>query len=512
MHSQPRPAAPRGFHCEHTPGGSRVLALVDHDAGPSSLRAVLTCRSPELAHEAARLLQRALFVPADAWDAGPLEDLCGRLPKGAADALRTAAGRALAGAWPSGEGGAPEWDRVPPEAPSAAPAPGAPSARGRGRDGDGRSPRAPGGARLAGLAGPVFRIALLREFHVHDPEALLDAAADEGWEPLPADRLGSHDPQDLIGAALWLAERGGAMAGADTLADRSQAYRLAVEEGDEVAGWSREEVVADFGSGWLGRAKAQRPGEPVREAERPDFASLFEVDAPHCADPECGEERCQWQLTARTAAALHEALRLLAGHALDHAEALGDRPLAPGGRGEGAGVFTRLPRVTFGVGAAWRRRFVRAVEDVASDLEHGWWPEPTCTAEELALHLAIEDARAAEEPWAVPEGRGATGLSGGAVPPAHRDDHDFDGCAEMFFQDTDVLMLYDAGLDGVEDPEDEANQRLGIGDLRPSAWFAPFLNVTPREAEPEHGGGGEPEGGYGSEGGYGAGPEGGTSH
>ncbi|MGW0855046.1 hypothetical protein, partial [Streptomyces sp. NPDC002690] len=94
MHSQPRPAAPRGFHCEHTPGGSRVLALVDHDAGPSSLHAVLSCRSPELAHETARLLQRALFVPADAWDSGPLEELCGRLPQDAADSLRTAAGRA----------------------------------------------------------------------------------------------------------------------------------------------------------------------------------------------------------------------------------------------------------------------------------------------------------------------------------------------------------------------------------------------------------------------------------
>lgn len=306
------------------------------------------------------------------------------------------------------------------------------------------------------------------------------------------------------------------MAGADTLADRSQAYRLAVEEGDEVAGWSREEVVADFGSGWLRGAEAQRAGppgrlggsgppgrlggvgEPAREAERPDFAALFEVDAPHCADPECGEERCQWQLTPRTAAALHEALRLLAGHALDHAEALGDRPLAPGGLGEGGGVFTRLPRVTFGVGAAWRRRFVRAVEDIASDLENGWWPEPTCTAEELALHLAIEDARAAAEPWVVPDGRGATGLPGDAAPPAHRDDHDFDGCAEMFFQDTDVLMLYDAGLDGMEDPEDEVNQRLGIGDLRPSAWFAPFVNVTPREPEPEHGGGDEAEPGNGT--------------
>ncbi|MGW2281460.1 hypothetical protein [Streptomyces sp. NPDC001770] len=475
MPSQSRPAAPLGFHCEHTPAESRVLALVDHRPGPATLHAVLTCRTPGLADEAARVLQLALRVPADAWDSGPLEELCARLPHGTAGSLRTAVGRALAGAWPvDGE-----------------PVDGAP---GHGERGHGRA--APD-ARLAELPGPVFQIALLREFHVHDRQALLKAAADEGWEPLPAGRLGAHDRQDLIGATQWLAEHGGDIAGADTLADRSQAYRLTVDEGDELAGWSREAVVADFGSGWLRGEEAHRAAEPggiaepeafagpgafaesagvLGEPERPDFAALFEVEDPHCADPECGEERCRWQLTPRTAAALHEALRLLARRAREDAAALGDRPLAPGGIGEKSGVFTRLPRVTFGVGAAWRLRFARAVGSIGDDLHNGWWPEPTCTAEEVALHLAIEDARAAVEAGAA----AGTGPRGGGALPAHRDDHDFDACAEMFFQDTDVLMLYDAGLDGMEDPDDEVNQRLGIGDLRPAAWFEPFLNVTPR--------------------------------
>ncbi|MFF7360341.1 hypothetical protein [Streptomyces sp. NPDC008125] len=502
MHSQSRPAAPLGFHCEHTPGESRVLALVDHRPGPATLHAVLTCRTPGLADEAARVLQRALRVPADAWNSGPLEELCARLPHGAADSLRTAVGRALAGAWPVN--GTPV-DGIPVDG-----APGREDHRHgerghgdhdhgeRGHEGHGHGDhdhgdhdrgerdhgRAAPAARLAELSGPVFRIALLREFHVHDRRALLKAAADEGWEPLPADQLGAHDRQDLIGATQWLAEHRGDIAGADTLADRSQAYRLTVDEDDELAGWSREEVVADFGAGWLRGAEAHRaaepgvPGEPG-DPERPDFAALFEVDAPHCADPECGEERCRWHLTPRTAAALHEALRLLARRAREDAAVLGDRPLAPGGLGEKAGVFTRLPRVTFGVGAAWRLRFARAVESIGGDLRDGWWPEPTCTAEEVALHLAIEDARAAVEAGAA----AGTGPIGGGVLPAHRDDHDFDACAGMFFQDTDVLMLYDAGLDGMEDPEDEVNQRLGIGDLRPAAWFEPFLNVTPRDED-----------------------------
>lgn len=40
----------------------------------------------------------------------------------------------------------------------------------------------------------------------------------------------------------------------------------------------------------------------------------------------------------------------------------------------------------------WRRRFARAADDLASDLERGQWPEPTCTAEGLVLHLSIRDA------------------------------------------------------------------------------------------------------------------------
>ncbi|WP_405458724.1 hypothetical protein OG786_16575 [Streptomyces sp. NBC_00101] len=554
MPSQPRPAAPRGFHCEHTPGESRVLALVDLPSGPSSLHAVLTCRSPELAHRASCLLQRALHVPADAWDSGPLEELCGRLPDAAGASLRTAVGHALAGVWPLSASSSPDWDEseVPTGDGSGTTTwdlSGAPDEGADGGAGRPRAPRAPVDARLADLSGPVFQIAMLREFHVHDPQALLKAAADEGWEPLPADLLPVHDRQDLIGAVLWLAERGGEIAGADTLADRSQAYRLSAEEDDEVASWTTEAVVVDFGSGWL-RDAADRPprsiverswkpdgpgpegpgpersdtgrtgrGRPDRhrvESEQPDFAALFEVGDGYCEDLECEEERCQWQLTPRTAAALHGALRLLADRARGEAEALGDRPLAPGGIGERAGVFIRLPKVTFRENAAWRRRFVRAIEDIAGDLADGWWPEPTCTAEEVALHLAVVDARVVHEAWTATGTAGSTAAGPdddcdgvtddpGGVLPAHRDDYDFDACVEAFFQDTDVLMLYDAGLDGVEDPEGEANLRLGIGDLRPTAWFEPFLNVTPRVTEEEYGDGGDGDG-DGEEDGDGEGP------
>lgn len=44
----------------------------------------------------------------------------------------------------------------------------------------------PHGARLKDLPGKVVRIAHLREFHITDEDALIRAAMDEGWEPLPA--------------------------------------------------------------------------------------------------------------------------------------------------------------------------------------------------------------------------------------------------------------------------------------------------------------------------------------
>ncbi|MBV6695724.1 hypothetical protein KV557_01125 [Kitasatospora aureofaciens] len=49
------------------------------------------------------------------------------------------------------------------------------------------------------------------------------------------------------------------------------------------------------------------------------------------------------------------------------------------------------------------------------------------------------------------------------------------------FQDTDILMLFIPYLDCTEDPDDTANQAMGIGDMRPAAWFEPFGNVDARD-------------------------------
>ncbi|MFD4242666.1 hypothetical protein ACFWP3_13855 [Streptomyces sp. NPDC058525] len=468
MSAQPTLAALCGFHCEHTPSKSRIYALVQHREGPASLQAVLTCREPDLAQRAVGILRQAIQSSADGWKCEPLEALCAQLPDAPASSLRSATRHALAGVWPMTPGSYFKWEQIADDADAAEEEGGVPEAVAS-------ASRTPHDAQLADLAGPVIRVELLREFHVHDQQAALKAARSAGWEPLPSDDPEGDDPQDLVGAVMWLAESDSEIEGADTITDTCQGLKLRTEKGHEVADWSKEPVVADFGSGWRHRAAVRRgeTPEPPAEERIPDFAALFETQPPHCEDPECEDEQCRWQLTPRTADVLYTELCLLADQAYDECEELGDGPVVPGEHEGDWGVFTHLPKLTFGTDLQWRRRFARAADDLAGDLERGQWPQPSCTAEELALHLAVRDAGE----------RGDEDLDTGRRErlPAHRDDYDFDMCSEAFFQDSDVLMLYSARFAGIEEPDDETNLRMGIGDLRASAWFEPFLNVPARD-------------------------------
>jgi hypothetical protein len=156
-----------------------------------------------------------------------------------------------------------------------------------------------------------------------------------------------------------------------------------------------------------------------------------------------------------------------------------DIPIEPGNTGKWI-FFDRLPRLTHRQDGPWRRQIARACEDLAADLAQGRWPEPTCTAEELVLHLAIKDAPGYLE--SAEENSGTRHFT----LPEHRDDYDWRGCSDLLVQDGDVLMLYDARLDGIESSDEAINQHLGMGDLRPAAWFTPFANTTPRDPQRTH--------------------------
>lgn len=207
----------------------------------------------------------------------------------------------------------------------------------------------------------------------------------------------------------------------------------------------------------------------VRESQ-PDFAALFPV----CR---CGSESCEacagYQLTPRTAAAVWTVAQILADQAYDDVEEHGDEPVVDD---EDWAVFARYPRLTWQQDAVWRRQAARSFDDLTEDLATGRWPRPTCAGEEMALRLMLRDVKdAVADGWA-----GLENLS--TRSPEHPDDFDWDMALEVFFQDTDILDLFDVSLDGIEDPHSELNQAIGMGDYRPQAWFKPFGNVTPRDS------------------------------
>ena len=201
----------------------------------------------------------------------------------------------------------------------------------------------------------------------------------------------------------------------------------------------------------------------------PDFVALFPV----CR---CGRDSCDacggHQLTPRTAAVLWTVAQILADQGFDDIVAHGDEPAVDD---DDWALFGRYPRITWRQDAVWRRQAARAFDDLTGDVAAGRWPRPTCAGEEMALHLILEDApEAAEDGWG--------GLDD-MLPrlPEHPDDHDWSMASEVFFQDHDILDLFDVELDGVEDPDSEHNRAMGMGDYRPQAWFRTFLNMDPRD-------------------------------
>lgn len=200
------------------------------------------------------------------------------------------------------------------------------------------------------------------------------------------------------------------------------------------------------------------------------FEGLFRVC--HCSEESC--DACQsFQLTPRTAVVLRSICGLLADNGYDDVIAHGDDDVESDSDWM---LFDQYPRITWREDATWRRQAARALDDLAEDLIEGRWPLPRCPAEEMGLHLAVRYADAAvKDGWAGTDSPWFEDL------PEHPDDFDWDMVLEVFFQDHDILLLFTNDLDGIEDPDEETNRAQGIGDYRPSAWFAVFNNMEPRD-------------------------------
>jgi hypothetical protein len=191
-------------------------------------------------------------------------------------------------------------------------------------------------------------------------------------------------------------------------------------------------------------------------------------------------------LTPQAAALLIVAAERLAEVGYQEVAGQGDEPLQREPDDDGGwyttGVFlANLPPICDGCNQAWRLAMVRAVDDLAGDLRDGRAPLPRCNAEEIALHLILQEAAALLDEA---DDRMYFAQLGLPPRPAWSPRYcQFDLMREVFLQDEDVLMAYDAGIaDVATDPDHAVNQWLHAGDLRPPAWFWTFHNLRPRPA------------------------------
>lgn len=136
-------------------------------------------------------------------------------------------------------------------------------------------------------------------------------------------------------------------------------------------------------------------------------------------------------------------------------------------------LFESLPLIArpFAHGP-WLERFTEGFAALAERIGRGESGSEmaTCTGEELALHLVIDLAEAQLADGTLrPADAAAAGL------PRHRAaDRDFERMRTLLFEDSDVLLLFDPSLDGIEDPDNEAAQAERLVNLHPRDWFLPF--------------------------------------
>ena len=146
--------------------------------------------------------------------------------------------------------------------------------------------------------------------------------------------------------------------------------------------------------------------------------------------------------------ALHTALCLLVDDFLNDPEY--DEPL----------FITALPsKYLLQYDGGFRRKFLVTLLTVGYKLAQAEPPVPlfSCTAEELGLHVLIEEAR--------------EGLKTQGIEPEFSEFED-----QAFQDDMDIKILYDMALDGIEDTP--AGDSMGYGNLQFDQWFEPFLNAS----------------------------------
>lgn len=192
------------------------------------------------------------------------------------------------------------------------------------------------------------------------------------------------------------------------------------------------------------------------------------VNCDQCMDCLCVDPV---EFTPRMAHLLEIGLSWIADHARGDAESRGDAPVCDDGTWD---FFDQLPAITWGMNQSWRRRFVKAAEDLLGDIERGERPRPRTNAEEMALFLAVDDVKAHGLDVIIEIFPEHDAL------PVTTYDNDWEVLEDFLFEDSDILFLYDPETVEFADPAHPTNRQFAIGDLRPVGWFDYFANVEPR--------------------------------
>ncbi|MEU7136917.1 tetratricopeptide repeat protein [Streptomyces sp. NPDC046261] len=224
--------------------------------------------------------------------------------------------------------------------------------------------------------------------------------------------------------------------------------------------------------------RAAKAGDPASVAyfNQPTLAYATQREFPQPDDEDDAvDEGHRWRLSPRTRCILEAALVTEADMASMVLEQLQSRPISTDDLF--IGVFGSLPVQTWEQDVHWRRRMIRAFDDLADDLKNGRVPRPRCTGEEMALHIALESAASIVDDSPDLAAEFTEGI------PEQPDDYDWWTCKDLLFEDHDVLLMYEPWMEGIEDPDNSVGQYMRVANLRPNDWFVPFREGDRRDPD-----------------------------
>jgi hypothetical protein len=194
------------------------------------------------------------------------------------------------------------------------------------------------------------------------------------------------------------------------------------------------------------------------DATVPDFDTLFSATGGFCtiAGCDCADEK-EYELPPRLAWSIYYGAQY-------YAEVFCDNEMY-------LDLLPQVARHHLDAGDAearrvWTSRFAACFLYIADCLAIGEVPFPRCTGEEMALHLALDHALDVTET----DDESYNELLQTPL------DTDTDWPRDLWFQDHDVLMLFDEQFDEKFDEalDDSVLESLGAANLDPSKWFFPF--------------------------------------